>query len=124
MLQKDTIHKEGTILKLISDKYSRDIIESILKEPKSAAEISLEIGIELGATYRRIHKLEKENLLKITFRITPDGKKSCYYQSKIQKIEMNFASGRFSVNITQSNLNKNENIDEWHRFPNSPTNSQ
>ena len=99
MLQTDTSHLEGEILKLISDKNSRDIIESISIESKSAAEISTELGIELSATYRRLHKLEKCNLVKTSFRITPDGKKSYYYQSKIQGIDVNFTKGNFKVNL-------------------------
>ena len=99
LLQIDISNIEGEILKLISDKYSRDIIEAILIEPKSATEISTELRIELSATYRRLHKLEKYNLLKVTFRITPDGKKSYYYQSKIQGIDVNFTRGNFKVNL-------------------------
>ena len=99
LLQTNISNIEGEILKLISDKYSRDIIESILIQPKSAIKISVELGIELSTTYRRLHKLEKYNLLKTTFRITSDGKKSYYYQSKIQGIDVNFGRGNFKVNL-------------------------
>ena len=83
MLQSNPHLEEEDILRLISDQRSREIIDSIQTEPKTAIQISNELGTELCAIYRRLHKFQKHDLLKITIRITPDGKKSYYYQSKI-----------------------------------------
>ena len=87
------------ILRLISDQCARKIINFIQTKPKSAIQISSELGIELSAIYRRLHKFQKYNLLKITFQITNDGKKSFYYQSKISAIIASYQQGKFDVSL-------------------------
>ena len=93
------LSEQESIVKLISDKYARRIIDSIQSRPKSAVQISKEIGIELSSIYRRLHKFEKHNLLKITFQITSDGKKSFYYQSKINAVIARYHNGKFDVDL-------------------------
>ena len=93
------LSEQESIVKLISDKYARRIIDSIQSHPKSAVQISKEIGIELSSIYRRLHKFEKHNLLKITFQITSDGKKSFYYQSKINAVIARYHNGKFDVDL-------------------------
>ena len=104
MLQDNQqLGKHGDILRLICDQCSREIINSIQVEPKSAIQISNEINQEISTIYRRLHKLQKYHLLKTTFQITPDGKKSFYYQSKINSIIARYQEGKFNVRL---NFNK------------------
>jgi len=49
--------------------------------------------------YRRLHKFEKYNLLKTTVKITNEGKKSFYYQSKINGVNVSYEKGNFQVNL-------------------------
>ncbi len=101
MLQNSPqLHKQEDILRLISDQCAREIVNFIQTEPKSAIQISSELGAELHTIYRRLHKFQKYNLLKITFQITPDGKKSFYYKSKISGITVSYQQGKFNVNLT------------------------
>ena len=93
------LDKQEDILRLISDPCARNIIYSIQIEPKSAVQISNELGAELCTIYRRLHKFQKYNLLKITFQITPKGKKSFYYQSKIHSIMVRYQQGKFDVSL-------------------------
>jgi len=88
------------ILKIISDQCSRGIIESIQIEPKTAVQISNELGREISAIYRRLHKFQKHNLLKITVQITHDGKKSYYYQSKINRVDCSYREGNLTVDLS------------------------
>ena len=82
MAHRLQLDRQEDILRLISDQYARKIINFIQTEPKSAIQISNELGIELSTIYRRLHKFQKYNLLKTTFQITAEGKKSFYYQSQ------------------------------------------
>lgn len=93
------LDKQENILRLISDSCARNIIHSIQIEPKSAVQISNELGAELCTIYRRLHKFQKYNLLKISFQITSSGKKSFYYQSKINSIMVHYQQGKFEVSL-------------------------
>ena len=97
---QNNLQSEEDILKLISDRYSRTIIDSIQTESKTVIQMSNELGIELSAIYRRLHKFQKHNLLKMTFQITSDGKKSHYYQNKINSVHSSYEKGNFKVNIS------------------------
>ena len=97
-------NEQESIVRLISDNCARRIIDSIQSQPKSAVQISNELGTELSSIYRRLHKFEKHNLLKITFQITPEGKKSFYYKSKINAVIAKYHHGKFDVDL---DFNKN-----------------
>ena len=89
--------EQGDILRLISDQHTREIINVISSEPRSAVQISKELNTEISTIYRRLHKLEEYDLLQTTFQITPDGKKSFYYKSKINSINASYQEGKFNV---------------------------
>lgn len=100
MIHDTQIEEQEDILKIISDQCSRGIIESIQTEPKTAVQISNELERELSAIYRRLHKFQKHNLLKITVQITHDGKKSYYYQSIINGVDCSYQKGSLNVNLS------------------------
>lgn len=93
------MNNQECILRLISDPYARKIIDSIQIDSKSAIQISRELGIDLCSIYRRLHKFQNHGLLKTTFQITPAGKKSFYYKSKIRSIAANYDQGKFDVDL-------------------------
>ena len=100
MLQDNQqLEKHGDILRLICDQCSREIINAIQEKPKSAIQISNEINQEISTIYRRLHKLQKHHLVKTTFQITPDGKKSFYYKSKLNSIIARYQQGTFNVSL-------------------------
>ena len=94
------LDKQEEIIRLISDQRSRKIINSIQTKPKSAVQISHELDAELSTIYRRLQKFQKYDLLKTTFQITPDGKKSFYYQSKINGVIAKYQQGKFDVSLS------------------------
>ena len=75
--------KQDNLLDILSDKYCREIIESITNKPKSVIEITDETGIPMSTVYRRIQTLHDNNLLRTSGTITEDGKKLFLYKSKI-----------------------------------------
>ena len=99
MQEKYQQREQGDILKLISDQSTREIINVISSEPRSVAQISKELNTEISTIYRRLHKLEEHDLLQITFQITPDGKKSFYYKSKINSVNASYQEGKFNVSL-------------------------
>ena len=91
--------EQGDILRLISDQCTREIINVISSEPRSAVQISKELNTEISTIYRRLHKLEEYDLLQTTFQITPDGKKSFYYKSKLNSVNASYQEGKFNVSL-------------------------
>ena len=78
------------LLKIVADKYSRQILESVKAQPKSANMILSEVHIPLSTIYRRLQNLLDASLLHISGEISEDGKKFFLYQSKVREIHATF----------------------------------
>lgn len=92
------------ILRILSDQISRKIISSIQTTEKSANHISAEQNIELSKVYRRLHRLQKCGMLEISFQVTPDGKKSYYYKSKIEGMNIRYHQNTVEVEFTFNSI--------------------
>jgi predicted transcriptional regulator len=95
---EDPEKKEG-LLEILSDKYCRTIIESIMDKPKSAIEIVSETKIPVSTVYRRIQMLSDNKLLRISGNISEDGKKSFLYKSKVKGIQTKYENGSVNVEL-------------------------
>ncbi|HJM01078.1 MAG TPA: ArsR family transcriptional regulator [Nitrosopumilus sp.] len=94
--------RQQIILKLLLDNRIRILNDLMQNTPKSAIELSRESKIDLNAVYRVLHKLDNSNFLIITFNITPDGKKSYLYKSKLESINARYHKGILDISL---NLN-------------------
>jgi predicted transcriptional regulator len=94
--------KEEIFLSILADKFSRQIISTIIDKPKSASEISQECNILLSMVYRRLQFLEEANVLIVTGQIGEDGKKRFVYQSKISGIWASFDRDSTTANAKPS----------------------
>ncbi|MCJ8305973.1 MAG: helix-turn-helix transcriptional regulator [Nitrosopumilus sp.] len=99
----EELGKKDTLLEVVSDKYCRTILESIMYKPKSIMEITVEAKIPISTVYRRIQTLHDNNLVATSGTITEDGKKLFLYKSKVKGIQCNFNNGQVEVELT---LNK------------------
>ena len=91
--------KKDSLLEVISDKYCRAIVESIMYKPKSVMEITADTKIPISTVYRRIQTLHDNKLLRTSGTITEDGKRLFLYKSKIKGIQSNFNNGQVEVEI-------------------------
>ena len=91
--------KKESLLEILSDKYCRIIIESIMDKPKSAIEIVSETKIPVSTVYRRIQILSDNKLLRISGNISEDGKKSFLYKSKVKGIQTTYDNGALNVEL-------------------------
>lgn len=96
---QNTEQKE-IVLKLLLDDRIRILNELMQDEPKSAIELHKTSGIDLNVIYRIIHKLDDNNFLNTSFNITPDGKKSYLYKSKLKSINAKYHKGVFDINFS------------------------
>ena len=88
---------EKDILEILSDRYCRAILKSIMHKPKSTIEIFAETSIPISTIYRRIQTLCDSKLLTISGTISEDGKKFFLYKSKIKSINATFNDGKVDV---------------------------
>ena len=98
----EELEKKDSILEILSDKYCRAILESIMDKPKSAIEITAEAGIPMSTVYRRIQTLHDNNLVKTSGIITEDGKRLFLYKSKIKGIQSRYNDGKTEVELILS----------------------
>ena len=102
LLKNNLDSEHQVILKLLLDNRIRILNELMQNEPKTAIELSRDSKINLNAVYRVLHKLDDSNFLKISFTITPDGKKSYLYKSKLESINARYHKGNLDISL---NLN-------------------
>ena len=96
--------RKESFLEVLSDKYCRFILESIMDTPKSAIEISREKNIPLSTVYRRIQVLHDSKMIRTSGVITDEGKRLFLYKSKIKAVNTSFHDGKIDVDIV---FNKN-----------------
>jgi len=92
--------KKDAILEIVSDKYCRTILSSVMEKPKSVIEIGAETEISMSSIYRKIQVLCDNKLLVITGTISDDGKKSFLYKSKIKTINAFYHGDEIKVEVT------------------------
>ena len=89
ILRGKTIEDEITanaIYKILGDKYSRRILESLIESPKSALDVSNECKISLTLSYKKLKNLKKYDLIQQSNSVIVDGRKYAIYKSKAHPI--------------------------------------
>ncbi len=77
------------VLESLADAQSRTILFSIIKEGKTAAELSEKHRIPLSSVYKKITDLEEIALVNMEkFEISDNGKRFKVYKSRISKAEI------------------------------------
>jgi len=96
--------RKESFLEILSDKYCRAILESVMDTPKSAIEVSREKDIPLSTVYRRIQQLHDSKMIRTSGVITDEGKRLFLYKSKIKEVKTSFHDGKIDVDVV---FNKN-----------------
>lgn len=99
----EEIEKKDSILEILSDKYCRAILESIMYTSKSAVEITAETSIPMSTVYRRIQNLHDNKLVATSGMITDEGKRLFMYKSKVSGIQSSFKNGKTEVELILNN---------------------
>jgi len=102
ILGRDSAFRK-TILKALSDDYSRTIMNATIEKPKSVVDLVKECDIPMTTAYRRIHELEENKILKVTGAIvTDDGKKYYLYQNRLKSVYVIFGLEELDVQIVEN----------------------
>ena len=91
--------RKDSLLEILSDKYCRTILESIMYKPKSVIEITSETNVPMSTVYRRVQNLHDNKLLQISGIITDEGKRLFMYKSKIKGMRSTFDNGQIDVEL-------------------------
>ncbi len=91
--------KKSCLLEVVSDKYTRSILDAIMDKPKTCLEVSRECRIPISTVYRRMQFLHDNKLVTPSGSFNEDGKKYFMYKSKVKEIRTNFLGGSGSVQI-------------------------
>ncbi len=78
--------RKQVILEMLADKYSKQILQTIMDKPKSVMDITSETRIPVSTVYRRIQLLQDNKIVSISGTISDDGKKYFLYRSKIRSV--------------------------------------
>ena len=78
--------RKQVILEMLADKYSKQILQTIMDKPKSVMDITAETRIPVSTVYRRIQLLQDNKIVSISGTISDDGKKYFLYKSKIRSV--------------------------------------
>lgn len=70
------------IYKILGDRYSRKILESLTDSSKSALDISKDCKMSLTLAYRKLNKLKKYDLVQTSNSVLVEGRKYAIYKSK------------------------------------------
>ena len=103
VIKVEEVGKKDRLLEIVSDKYCRAILESIMNMPKSVIEIMAETKIPMSTTYRRIQSLHDNKLVATSGMITSEGKRLFLYKSKIKGIQSQFSDGKTEVRLIINN---------------------
>tara|TARA_Y100000310_G_C20195200_1_gene584316 strand:- start:7 stop:363 length:357 start_codon:yes stop_codon:yes gene_type:complete len=91
--------KIESILQIMADRYSRDLLRITQDIPKSAFKIAQETGIPISTVYRRIQKLQDAGVVRVSGEINLEGKKHFLYQSKVKSIASRVAGEFINIEI-------------------------
>ena len=103
VIKVEEVERKDRLLEILSDKYCRAILESIMNIPKSVIRITAETKIPMSTTYRRIQMLHDNKLVATSGMITDEGKGLFLYKSKIKGIQSRFNDGKTEVELIINN---------------------
>ncbi|MFP4171190.1 MAG: ArsR family transcriptional regulator [Methanomassiliicoccales archaeon] len=86
--------------RLLTEEYSAKILLATMGKPKSAAELSENLGIPIAACYRKIKLLDKAGLIYCAERrLTRAGKRVSVYKSNVRNAQIIFERGRIKARL-------------------------
>ena len=107
ILRIDDQNSKDRLLKAVSERQMRDLLVRMLKEGKSASDLSDETRIPLSSVYRHIHELNEAGLLAVDrATITEQGKRLEFYRSTVTEVNL-----KFEIQSDLLDLRPNEDIE-------------
>lgn len=91
------------IIAQLADLESRQIVASVLREPKTAVAIGQEMSLPSSTLYRKVSELKECGLLMVdSFSIRPDGKREARYVCSFTEIVLRPGDREVELEVTPS----------------------
>ena len=108
------------LLRVLGNKYNAEIL-SATGEPKSAQELSDELGIPIATSYRRIEELTEADLLELSGReFSDEGRRTKVYRRDIDNIQISFDADEIDVKLEERPEVDNSLVDVWRDLKEEP----
>ena len=103
------------IIEVLGNKYNPEILEATA-EPKSAQELSEELGVPIATCYRRINELTEANLLELHDQpLSEEHRRIKVYRRRIDEVSIDFREG-IDVDLQERSDMKNKLDEVWRRM--------
>jgi hypothetical protein len=103
------------IIRVLGNKYNADILRAA-SEPKSAQELSDELGVPIATCYRRINELTEAELLELHDRpLSDEHRRIKVYRRNVEAVHITFDSG-LEIDLEERSEVKNRLDEVWRRM--------
>ncbi|GAB7094391.1 helix-turn-helix domain-containing protein [Halolamina litorea] len=103
------------IIEVLGHKYNPEILEAA-SEPKSAQELSDELGVPIATCYRRIEELTEADLLELHDRpLSEEHRRIRVYRRSVEELTVDFRDG-LSVEVERRSEVANTLDEVWRRM--------
>lgn len=103
------------IIEVLGNKYNPEILEATA-EPKSAQELSEELGVPIATCYRRINELTEADLLELHDQpLSEEHRRIKVYRRRIDEVSIDFREG-IDVELQERSDMKNKLDEVWRRM--------
>lgn len=95
-------------LELLDDDHSRDILEAISTEPKSARALVRECDASRSTVYRRLDRLAEAGLVESGMALDGDGHHRTIFEATLEELTLDIQDGGISLRLTTGSTGLSE----------------
>lgn len=103
------------IIEVLGNKYNPEILDAA-SEPKSAQELSDQLGVPIATCYRRINELTEADLLELHDQpLSDEHRRIKVYRRRVDEVSIDFRDG-LGIELQERSEVKNKLDEVWRRM--------
>lgn len=107
----------SSVVALLDDEYARKILTATSDQPMSATELSEACDISMSTAYRRVERLQEENLLTEHTRPRSDGHHDTVYAANLDRVEVTLRDGQLHLEVDRRSTDMADQLTRlWEHF--------
>lgn len=95
---------EDELLSLLDDEHARAILYEAREEAKSVEQLADDCDASETTVYRRVQRLEEEDLLETARQPDPDGHHYTVYATRLERVEIELTDDGFEVEVDRRDV--------------------
>jgi len=104
------------VLALLDDEYARAILEATSVEPMTVNQLSDRCDASPSTIYRRIDRLDEQNLIEEQTQFDPEGHHRSVYASLLEGVNVDFEDGELRLDLERRELPEPDVADRFTRM--------